>query len=387
MLKRYFYTGYFKDGRKKFGFKKGKDKKEIRNILKRENIFPENIYKLSFSKEKPKAEDIINLFTEFKMFVKNGYSFFKILEIAEEIPNLKIYIEKMRESLKQGKSVYEMFKNSGITLSNTEFMIIKSGEESGNLYKTFETLEERIREREKTKKEIKKIMIYPAVVIFTVIFTMLFLGLFILPNFIKIIETSERALPLITKIIIWFAENFLYILFILTTLFFTAVFMLKKQNSREKLFQKFLKIPAVKELFNKIFISNFTETLAVLVDSGITIIESINLIKSEMKYKYFSEKLENAERDLKKGNTLYFAFKNMKIFSRTDIELLKAGEEAGELVEVLLLISERAKENLKQKKETGIKLLEPCLIIIIGIIIGFVFLGIYIPVFQMMDGI
>lgn len=77
----------------------------------------------------------------------------------------------------------------------------------------------------------------------------------------------------------------------------------------------------------------------------------------------------------------------MEIFSKTEIELIKTGEESGELVEILELISQRTKENLKQKTDIGIKTAEPLLIIIIGIIIGIVFLGIYMPVFQMMDGI
>ena len=124
-----------------------------------------------------------------------------------------------------------------------------------------------------------------------------------------------------------------------------------------------------------------------LISSGITITESINLIKAEMKYDYFTEKLNEAEKELKRGNTVYTVFKNIGIFSKLETELIKAGEEAGELVEVLELICERKNEILKQQTDMGIKFLEPVLIMVLGIIIGIVFLGIYMPVFQMMEGI
>ena len=124
-----------------------------------------------------------------------------------------------------------------------------------------------------------------------------------------------------------------------------------------------------------------------LLNSGITITESIHLIRDETRHKYFAEKLETAENDLRKGNTVYAVFKNMKIFSKLETELIQAGEEAGELVEVLELISQRKNENFRQQTDMWIKFLEPVLIIIMGIIIGTVFLGIYMPIFQMMEEI
>lgn len=379
--------GYTKKGKREFGFKKGSSKVEIEKILKDENIFVEKIISLSFFSKKEKAENIIMLFSESKMFVKNGYSFQKILDILEENKNLKVYTDKMKESLKKGESLYEMFKNSGINLKSSEYMLIKSGEESGNIYRAFENIENGIRDREKTRKEILKIMVYPITVLCMSILIVIFTGAYILPDFVKIIEATSSKLPFITKAIIWFANNFIFFILFLTILFLSLIYFFKNKKIKENLFQILMKVSIFKYIRNKIFISNFTYVLAILLSSGITITEAVKIIKSETDNKYFESKIEESEEFLRKGKSVGKSLEKMAVFSKIDLELISSGEEAGELENTLLLVSLRNKEYLKEKLRLGIKVLEPLSIIVVGAITGVIFLGIYMPIFQMMDNI
>ena len=230
--------GYLKNGREKIGVISGNSRDEAVKILKGMEIFPKWLFRIPFLSKKAKTEDIINLFTESKMFIKNGYSFFKVVEILEENPNLKSYTDKMKNSMKEGQSIYEIFKNSGLLLKDTDFMIIKSGEESGNICRAFENIEKRMRENEKRKREIKRIMVYPAVVTGAVIFLVLFLGIFILPDFVKIVESYDKELPLITKGIVWYTENFIYIIFGVI-FFLISFFIFFKKERNKKLFLTF----------------------------------------------------------------------------------------------------------------------------------------------------
>ena len=387
MLKLYFYTGYTKKGEFKTGFIKNINFENLKKELKEKDIFINKVYFIPFFINKEKSEDILLIFTQSKMFIKNGYSFQKILEILSGNKKLKIYVDRMKESLSKGESLYEIFKNSGLNLKESEFMIIKSGEQSGNIYKSFETIEEGIKNREKVKKEISKIMIYPLMIFTIIIFLIIFMGTYILPDFIKIIEMSQQELPLITRIIISFTKNFyLIIVFIILTFIF-CINIFRKKKLKEKFFNLFIKIKIFRFFKNKIFISNFTDILGVLLSSGITIIEAIELIKLETEYIYFKEKLEVIEENLKKGKSIGYSLEKINIFSKIDLELIKSGEEAGELVETLFTVSLKNKEYLKEKLQVGIKILEPISIIIIGIITGGIFLGIYLPIFQMMDNI
>lgn len=387
MLRLFFYIGCFKDGKRKHGFYKERNSNEVRKVLKEQKIYIEKIYRIPFFYFKTKTEDILMIFSQGKMFIKNGYPFLKILDILEENKNLKIYIENMKNSLKKGESLYEIFKNSGLNLKNSELMIIKSGEQSGSIYKSFESIEKGIRSGQKTKKEIRRIMTYPVIVFAVIIFLTVFMGIYILPDFVKIIENISKEIPFITKVIIYFAVNLKIMIFIILIFIFCIIYIFKNKKYKEKLFQKLIKIKIFKNIADKNFISNFAEILAVLLNSGITITESINLIKDESGYEYFKIKLERAEIFLKTGESIGNSFEKMDIFSNIDLEFIKSGEETGELVETLYMISEKNREELREKLKIGIKILEPLSIIFIGIIVGGIFLGMYLPIFQMMDNI
>ena len=387
MLRLFFYIGCFKDGKRKHGFYKERNSNEVRKVLKEQKIYIEKIYRIPFFYFKTKTEDILMIFSQGKMFIKNGYPFLKILDILEENKNLKIYIENMKNSLKKGESLYEIFKNSGLNLKNSELMIIKSGEQSGSIYKSFESIEKGIRSGQKTKKEIRRIMTYPVIVFAVIIFLTVFMGIYILPDFVKIIENISKEIPFITKVIIYFAVNLKIMIFIILIFIFCIIYIFKNKKYKEKLFQKLIKIKIFKNIVDKNFISNFAEILAVLLNSGITITESINLIKDESGYEYFKIKLERAEIFLKTGESIGNSFEKMDIFSNIDLEFIKSGEETGELVETLYMISEKNREELREKLKIGIKILEPLSIIFIGIIVGGIFLGMYLPIFQMMDNI
>ena len=387
MLRLFFYIGCFKDGKRKHGLYKERNSNEVRKVLKEQKIYIEKIYRIPFFYFKTKTEDILMIFSQGKMFIKNGYPFLKILDILEENKNLKIYIENMKNSLKKGESLYEIFKNSGLNLKNSELMIIKSGEQSGSIYKSFESIEKGIRSGQKTKKEIRRIMTYPVIVFAVIIFLTVFMGIYILPDFVKIIENISKEIPFITKVIIYFAVNLKIMIFIILIFIFCIIYIFKNKKYKEKLFQKLIKIKIFKNIADKNFISNFAEILAVLLNSGITITESINLIKDESGYEYFKIKLERAEIFLKTGESIGNSFEKMDIFSNIDLEFIKSGEETGELVETLYMISEKNREELREKLKIGIKILEPLSIIFIGIIVGGIFLGMYLPIFQMMDNI
>lgn len=387
MLRLFFYIGCFKDGKRKHGFYKERNSNEVRKVLKEQKIYIEKIYRIPFFYFKTKTEDILMIFSQGKMFIKNGYPFLKILDILEENKNLKIYIENMKNSLKKGESLYEIFKNSGLNLKNSELMIIKSGEQSGSIYKSFESIEKGIRSGQKTKKEIRRIMTYPVIVFAVIIFLTVFMGIYILPDFVKIIENISKEIPFITKVIIYFAVNLKIMIFIILIFIFCIIYIFKNKKYKEKLFQKLIKIKIFKNIADKNFISNFAEILAVLLNSGITITESINLIKDESGYEYFKIKLERAEIFLKTGESIGNSFEKIDIFSNIDLEFIKSGEETGELVGTLYMISEKNREELREKLKIGIKILEPLSIIFIGIIVGGIFLGMYLPIFQMMDNI
>lgn len=114
MLRLYFYTGRFKDGKRKQGFCKEKNSNEVKKILKEQKMYTKKIYRIPFLSFKAKAEDILMIFSQGKMFIKNGYPFLKILDILEENKSLKIYVENMKNSLKKVKVFMKYLRTAGL---------------------------------------------------------------------------------------------------------------------------------------------------------------------------------------------------------------------------------------------------------------------------------
>ena len=153
MLKLYFYTGYTRKGKFILGFSRGNDEKDVRKKIKSEDIFSEKLYYIPFFTRKEKLEDVIMIFTQSKMFIKNGYSFQRIFEILGENRNLRFYINKMKDSLRNGESLHEMFKNSGLNFKASEYTIIKSGERTLEIYIRLLKLLKKECETEKKQKK------------------------------------------------------------------------------------------------------------------------------------------------------------------------------------------------------------------------------------------
>lgn len=387
MLKFFLYTGYDKHGNFKLGVEKNLNYKNVKVDLKKRNILIKKIYTLPFLRKKENLKSIQIFFAQMKIFIKNGYSFNKTFELLEENKNLKKYIRQMRKGLERGDSLYNILKDSGLPLKINDLIIIKTYEESGNIYKAFDIIENKIKEKSETKKEIKKIMIYPVIIISIILILIFFMGRYILPDFIKISQDNCISLPFITRFILFFSNHFFIILLSIFLLMFFLLKFIKKTKINKMIFDFGIKIKFIKNIINNIFIKNFTNNLTELVSSGITITDGIELIKKEMIYSYFENKLQAIQISLKRGETIYSALKKINIFSKVDLELIKFGEETGELEKTFSAISKNKKNEIREKIIIFNKIIEPVSIIIVGILVCIIFLAIYLPIFQIMDEI
>lgn len=387
MLRVFFYLGYTKKGELKFGLQRHQDLKSLRSFLNAQQIFIKRIYALPNIIEKSNKKELLIFFTQTRILLKNHYSFSRIIELLSENKMLSVYATKIGVELKKGNSLYNSLKKSGLHLKNSDLMIIKAGEESGNIYYAFCIIEKQLLRTRKLKKDLKKLMLYPSITFFLTIILVIFIGKYIMPDFVKTLTNSSLQLPTITKIVIYFSNNSFYFLIILVILIFSIKICFKKTKFRYFLFNFLIKFNFIKNMLNKFFILHFISILKELFSSGITITESIEIIKKELKYDYFISKLDFAEDFLKKGNTIHSSFKTMNIFSKLDLELLKLGEESGELENIFSTIKDNLNIEFEEKINIALKLIGPFSILILGIFIGSIFIGMYLPVFQIMDSI
>lgn len=384
-MKNFIYYVVDRNGKKRVGFSDDYEKEDVLKKLKENKFFVIKILKINIFKKEISKKYLLDFFIKLEFFVKNGYQFYKIIEFLEEDEKFYYYIQKIKLSIRNGEKLSEIFKNSGLPLKEMDLAILRASEEIGSVYESFKGIAERLKEELDREKKIGKIMIYPKIVSSVILILLFFLGKFILPNFVEIIGIENTAL--VTKSIIFFSENILWVFFIFA--FFGGIikFLLKKQEFRKILFRIFLKIDFIRKIIENNFILYFSQMINIFLESGITVSNGIEIIRNSISNEFFREKLDITKELLKNGEDIYTSIKEMKIFNNGELELIKTGEETGELSEMFRLIFIRRKETQEYKIDRYIKFLEPLTIIIIGLFVGVIFIGVYSPILNMMSSI
>lgn len=384
-MKNFIYYVVDRNGKKRVGFSDEYEKEDVLKKLKENKFFVIKILKINIFKKEISKKYLLDFFIKLEFFVKNGYQFYKIIEFLEEDEKFYYYIQKIKLSIRNGEKLSEIFKNSGLPLKEMDLAILRASEETGSVYESFKGIAERLKEELDRKKKIGKIMIYPKIVSSVILILLFFLGKFILPNFVEIIGMENTAL--VTKSIIFFSENILWIFFIFAFFYGIIKFLLKKQEFRKILFRIFLKIDFIRKIIENNFILYFSQMINIFLESGITVSNGIEIIRNSISNEFFREKLDITKELLKNGEDIYTSIKEMKIFNKGELELIKTGEETGELSEMFRLIFIRRKETQEYKIDRYIKFLEPLTIIIIGLFVGVIFIGVYSPILNMMSSI
>ena len=384
-MKNFIYYVVDRNGKKRVGFSDEYEKEDVLKRLKENKFFVIKILKINIFKKEISKKYLLDFFIKLEFFVKNGYQFYKIIEFLEEDEKFYYYIQKIKLSIRNGEKLSEIFKNSGLPLKEMDLAILRASEETGSVYESFKGIAERLKEKLDREKKIGKIMIYPKIVSGVILILLFFLGKFILPNFVEIIGIENTAL--VTKSIIFFSENILWVFFIFAFFYGIIKFLLKKQEFRKILFRIFLKIDFIRKIIENNFILYFSQMINIFLESGITVSNGIEIIRNSISNEFFREKLDITKELLKNGEDIYTSIKEMKIFNKGELELIKTGEETGELSEMFRLIFIRRKETQEYKIDRYIKFLEPLTIIIIGLFVGVIFIGVYSPILNMMSSI
>ncbi|MBS9776451.1 MAG: type II secretion system F family protein [Fusobacterium sp.] len=227
-------------------------------------------------------------------------------------------------------------------------------------------------------------MLYPLTILIFTLCIISFLILNILPNFIDIFEENNIELPLATKILLTISNNFTGILITLILLIISFILFLKYVNKN-----KDLKFKKDKFLFNFIllknfyrysFSSNFYRNFAVLLDTGINIDEILEVVYSTTENLFIKNKLFKVKNSVVSGFDIATSLKHIDFFNERFLSLLISAEESGRLTETLLFISEILKQDLEYKTKKFLTILEPLLMLFLGIIVGFIIIAIYLPI-------
>ena len=337
-------------------------------------------------------EKILFFTNELALLIKSGLTFTKAIEIIlkeEKNKKFKDILKRIHKNLTIGKNIYDSFKPFENTFGSTYLYILKIGELSGNIVESLEDISKSLDFDLSRQKKLAGILIYPIVVISLTFLIVSFLLIYILPSFITIFEENQIELPLITRILLSISRNFHYILLfiicILTIIFIFNMYINKNKCKRIKRDKFLLNIFLFGELKKLLLASNLYHSFSILLNSGIGMVESLEILYTNNNNYYLKDRLFDVKKSILAGNNIATSFKNLNLYNDRFSILISVGEESGYLSENFLQISKILKEDFDYKLKKLLAMLEPLVVVVLGLIVGFVVLAIYLPILSIGD--
>jgi type IV pilus assembly protein PilC len=345
----------------------------------------------SLFKQKIKPGDVVIFSKQFATMVKAGLPILNVLGMLRdqiEHPELKIIIEDIRRSLEGGLTLSKCFEKFPKVFDNIYINLIKAGEASGKLDVFLLKLVTSLEKREKVKKKIKGALMYPAVMFVTAITVMVFMLIKVVPIFAEMYEGMGIPLPTPTAVIMA-ASNFMRGsggLFTAITIAITyAVFKYLTTNVpaiRYKWHQRVLKMPVFGDMILKSLIARVSLIMGNLSGAGVNLLESIEIAKQVSNNDVVTLALENVKKGVFSGDTLTKLFTKEPTFPPTFSQLISVGEQTGNLDEMFTAVANYYEEEFDTAVDNMSSLIEPIMIVFMGIMIGGLMIAMYSPIFN-----
>ena len=345
----------------------------------------------SFFKEKIKPQDIVSFTKQFATMVKAGLPILGTLEmVRNQTVNLsmKEMIENIRKKLEGGVALSECFSEYPSYFDSIYINLIKGGEASGKLDIFMFKLVLSLEKKEKIKKKIKSALMYP-IIMFSVAMSVTAIMLIkVVPVFAKMYDNMGVELPAPTQVILSMS-NFLsgmggLILLLSLISTYTIFRYLTTKNKKIQYFwhQRVLKLPLFGTMILKSSLARISMIMSNLTSAGVNLLESIDIAKSVNNNVIIIEALQNVKTGVSSGQTLTELFTKEELFPPAFSQLVSVGEQTGNLDEMFGSISTLYEEEFDNVVENMSTLIEPIMIVFMGIIIGGLMVAMYAPIFN-----
>lgn len=337
-------------------------------------------------------EDKVFLTKYLALMLRVGADLFRAIDILIadlEKPAMKNFLMEIKDNLGKGQPFYVTFTRYPKYFSRVFVGLVKAGESSGNLQEVFTTLSVSLEKENELRGKVKSALTYPLVLIgmsFTVMYLMLTL---ILPKIAKTFTSGGTEIPTFSKIVfgagLFLGEYTLFIApAIILGVFGTWFFFAKTLAGQRALERILRRTPVIRNILFKLALQRFTSTMASLLKSGTPILEAIETTADAVGSSELKAALLRISREgISKGLTVGEAFRREPIFPRVVVNLIAISEKSGHMEEVLETLSNFYSSESDSSLKTLVSLLEPLLLVFIGIIVAVIALAIIVPVLQL----
>lgn len=304
-------------------------------------------------------------------------------------PAVREFLLEVRDNLSKGKPFYQAFANHPRTFSASFIALIKAAEASGSLQKTFEDLSNSLEGESALRSRIKSAMIYPAVLLTVASGIIIFLTTFALPKVAGVFDTSGVKPPYFSQVVfavgLFIGGNILVIAPTVICVIIATVLLVKKTDTGRRLFESFItNVPFIRGIYRDIAVQRMASTMSSLMKAGLPIVDTITVAAETVSLREYRLALLRVANDgLSKGLTIGEAFKREAIFPKAVTNLVAISEKAGHLEEVLATLAEFYTTSVDTSIRAAVSLIEPAMLLIMGVMVGTIALAIIVPIYQL----
>lgn len=373
------------------------NKEDVLALLRKQNIQPINVVakpkeiKLSFGAPKVKDKDIVIFTRQLATMIDAGLPLVQCLDILgsqTENKTLAKTVNQVRSDVESGATFADALKKHPKIFDNLYCNMVAAGEAGGILDTILGRLAAFMEKFARIKGQIKSAMIYPSVILFVAVSVVSLLMVIVVPMLANIFVEAKMQLPFPTRVVMAIS-NFLKSwggLILLFTIigFFVGLKQFRKTEKGQRMTDGIaLKIPVAGSLIQRVAVAKFTRTLGTLLTSGVPILEGLLIVSRTAGNKVVEEAILATRQSVSEGKTLADPLGRAKIFPAMVVSMISVGEATGALDNMLNKIADFYDDEVDSAVAALTSMLEPMLMIFLGITVGFVIVAMYMPIFQM----
>lgn len=396
------YKGLTTEGKDTKGFIDAESLQSAKTKLRKSGIFPVAITEETAKKEeggpsavrsifkRVKKQEITVLTRQLATLLAAGLPLMESLSAAIDHiddPLLKRSITRIREDVREGRSLADAMREHPKIFSSLYTNMIQAGEASGALDVVLARLADFQESQVRLRNKLWAAMTYPILMLFIGMGVLAFLFSFVIPQVTKVFEDTGQALPLPTLTLISISNFFRYYWWVLAGAIISISIIISKYiktpQGKENYDRIILKTPLFGKTIKLIAVSRFARTLSTLLASGVPLITSMEIVKAVVNNTVLSKILEEAKDRVREGEALSEPLKRSGVFPSMVIQMITVGERSGELEGMLSKVAETYDDEVDTTVAGLTSLIEPLMILFMGVIVMFVVLSILLPIFEM----
>ena len=383
------------------GFRDSPDEKLLIAALQAEGYIPiriapagsRSMLGLGLANSKLKQKEIALFTGELATLLESGLPLDKslsvLIDLTEENPRLGKLITRVLDKVKSGTSLADALEQQAGMFSKFYLNMIRAGEAGGSLAEVLVRLSDYLERSQELKDTVSTALIYPAILLIMSLASLFVMLIFVVPQFTEMFESAGKDLPVSTQIVVGVAEwlqSYWWIVIggiILISAFMR--FQLADPVSKKAWDARFLKLPLAGTIILHKETANISRTLGTLLGNGVSILSALSIVRETVDNQVIAADIRETEEQLKQGKHMSDALMEKGVFPKMAMQMIKMGEETGRLEEMLLRVAVIYDKQLRVSIQRLLALLEPALIISLGLMIGGIIVSILLAILSVND--